>query len=98
MGNVAGYIRPGWLLESDRDDIDRYLGVLHDRVTERRTGARWALESLVFSVGWTLPALTAVVDPELSSPLFDLDPEGLGVARFATERLPSAATGLVPEG
>jgi CBS domain-containing protein len=30
----------------NRDDIDRYLGVLHDRVTERRTGARWALESL----------------------------------------------------
>jgi CBS domain-containing protein len=30
----------------DRDDIDRYLGVLEDRVRERRTGARWALESL----------------------------------------------------
>ena len=30
----------------DRDDIDRYLGVLRDRVTHRRTGARWALESL----------------------------------------------------
>ena len=30
----------------DRDDIDRYLGVLHDRVTQRRTGARWALESM----------------------------------------------------
>ncbi len=30
----------------DQDDIDRYLGVLHDRVTKRRTGARWALESL----------------------------------------------------
>ena len=30
----------------DADDIDRYLGVLEDRVTMRRTGARWALESL----------------------------------------------------
>ena len=26
--------------------LDRYLGVLEDRVTHRRTGARWALESL----------------------------------------------------
>jgi CBS domain-containing protein len=30
----------------DQDDIDRYLGVVHDRVSTRRTGARWALESL----------------------------------------------------
>jgi len=30
----------------DRDDIDRYLGVLEDRVRLRRTGSRWALESL----------------------------------------------------
>ena len=30
----------------DQEDIDRYLGVLHDRVTMRRTGSRWALESL----------------------------------------------------
>ncbi len=30
----------------DADDIDRYLGVLQDRVSLRRTGARWALESL----------------------------------------------------
>ena len=30
----------------DQDDIDRYLGVVQDRVTKRRTGARWALESL----------------------------------------------------
>ncbi|NIP18694.1 MAG: CBS domain-containing protein [Xanthomonadales bacterium] len=30
----------------DQDDIDRYLGVLEDRVTLRRTGARWSLESL----------------------------------------------------
>jgi len=30
----------------DQDDIDRYLGVVHDRVTLRRTGSRWALESL----------------------------------------------------
>jgi len=27
-------------------DIDRYLGVIRDRVTTRRTGSRWALESL----------------------------------------------------
>jgi CBS domain-containing protein len=27
-------------------DIDKYLGVLHDRVNTRRNGARWALESL----------------------------------------------------
>ena len=30
----------------DQKDIDRYLGVLHDRVSTRRNGARWALESL----------------------------------------------------
>jgi CBS domain-containing protein len=30
----------------DADDIDRYLGVLQRRVELRRTGARWALESL----------------------------------------------------
>ena len=30
----------------DRSDIDHYLGVLEDRVTHRRTGARWMLESL----------------------------------------------------
>ncbi len=30
----------------DQPDIDRYLGVMRDRVTTRRTGARWALESL----------------------------------------------------
>jgi len=30
----------------NQEDIDRYLGVLHDRVTMRRTGSRWALESL----------------------------------------------------
>jgi CBS domain-containing protein len=30
----------------DQDDIDRYLGVVHDRVSMRRTGSRWALESL----------------------------------------------------
>jgi CBS domain-containing protein len=30
----------------DQDDIDRYLGVIQDRVSMRRTGARWALESL----------------------------------------------------
>jgi CBS domain-containing protein len=29
-----------------QDDIDRYLGVFEDRVAARRTGARWALESL----------------------------------------------------
>ena len=28
------------------DDIDKYLGVVRDRVSMRRTGARWALESL----------------------------------------------------
>ncbi len=30
----------------DKKDIDRYLGVLRDRVATRRNGARWALESL----------------------------------------------------
>jgi len=30
----------------DQDDIDLYLGVLRDRVSMRRNGARWALESL----------------------------------------------------
>ena len=30
----------------NKDDIDRYLGVMHDRVASRRTGARWTLESL----------------------------------------------------
>jgi len=30
----------------DQADIDKYLGVLHDRVDTRRNGARWALESL----------------------------------------------------
>jgi len=30
----------------DADDIDKYLGVVRDRVSMRRTGARWALESL----------------------------------------------------
>jgi CBS domain-containing protein len=30
----------------DQDDSDRYLGVLEERVSLRRTGARWSLESL----------------------------------------------------
>jgi CBS domain-containing protein len=30
----------------DQDDIDKYLGVIRDRVSMRRTGSRWALESL----------------------------------------------------
>ncbi len=30
----------------DASDIDRYLGVLKERISLRRTGARWALESL----------------------------------------------------
>jgi CBS domain-containing protein len=30
----------------DQKDIERYLGVLRDRVATRRNGARWALESL----------------------------------------------------
>ncbi len=30
----------------DEKDIQRYLGVIRDRVTTRRTGSRWALESL----------------------------------------------------
>ncbi len=30
----------------DQRDIDKYLGVLRDRVSTRRNGARWALESL----------------------------------------------------
>jgi len=30
----------------DQDDIDRYLGVVEERVAMRRTGSRWALESL----------------------------------------------------
>lgn len=30
----------------DQADIDRYLGVIEQRVTKRRTGARWLLESM----------------------------------------------------
>lgn len=30
----------------DRGDIERYLGILEDRVNKRRTGSRWLLESL----------------------------------------------------
>jgi CBS domain-containing protein len=30
----------------NQEDIDKYLGVLRDRVSTRRNGARWALESL----------------------------------------------------
>jgi CBS domain-containing protein len=30
----------------DQDDIDRYLGVVQERVAMRRTGSRWLLESL----------------------------------------------------
>jgi len=30
----------------DGDDIERYLGVIEKRVSSRRTGARWALESM----------------------------------------------------
>jgi len=30
----------------NQEDIDKYLGVLRERVTTRRNGARWALESL----------------------------------------------------
>jgi CBS domain-containing protein len=30
----------------DQSDIDKYLGVLRERVSTRRNGARWALESL----------------------------------------------------
>lgn len=30
----------------DEDDIDRYLGIVNDRVASRQTGARWALLSL----------------------------------------------------
>jgi CBS domain-containing protein len=33
-------------MDIDRGDIDRYLGVLKERVSLRRTGARWALESM----------------------------------------------------
>ncbi|MCG8465516.1 MAG: CBS domain-containing protein [Xanthomonadales bacterium] len=30
----------------DKDDIERYLGIIEQRVASRRTGARWQLESL----------------------------------------------------
>jgi len=30
----------------DTDDVDRYLGILAERVERRRTGSRWALDSL----------------------------------------------------
>ncbi|MFT5139886.1 MAG: CBS domain-containing protein [Lysobacterales bacterium] len=30
----------------DQQDIDRYLGVIHERVSLRRTGSRWILESM----------------------------------------------------
>ncbi|MCG8408333.1 MAG: glutamate-cysteine ligase family protein [Phycisphaerales bacterium] len=33
-------------LEIDRDDIDRYLGVIEGRVAGKQTGARWFLQSL----------------------------------------------------
>ncbi|HKX56394.1 MAG TPA: hypothetical protein VJN01_09835, partial [Xanthomonadales bacterium] len=33
-------------LAIDRGDIERYLGILEDRINKRRTGSRWMLESL----------------------------------------------------
>jgi hypothetical protein len=34
----------------------------------------WALEALVFSVGWALPAFALVADPDVSCPALDLGP------------------------
>lgn len=39
----------------DGDDIARYLGVIQDRVEQRRTGARWMLESIAGMQGQGTP-------------------------------------------
>ncbi|KAA9132110.1 CBS domain-containing protein [Marinihelvus fidelis] len=39
----------------DGDDINRYLGVIQDRVEKRRTGARWMLESVAGMKGQGTP-------------------------------------------
>jgi hypothetical protein len=36
--------------------------------------AVWALEALVFAVGWALPALVLIADPDLKSPWLDRGP------------------------
>ncbi len=72
----------------DPEDIERYLGVIEKRVTHRRTGARWQLESLEKmknqgSMHERLRALTASMVQQQQSdlPVADWDLAELGGAQ-----------------